>query len=599
MTTGYMPERRSPAGVDVLGNAVVSDAVSGWEDRLRLTEEQLDMIINQTEEEFLSIGSALRDFHGRAGKISEMASAVATRMTGGSIVGAIDHLNGLLERMELHLQRSEAETMLRKTKLGEILDLIEGVSEPLEEFYKITRAMRALEITARVQNAPLLMRNGSLKILLDDVRKLSHIIADKLARIQKDLRSLQRIMAETLSRFRGFEENHQHKTRTIIESTMTVLCSLTEQYGLSTARAQDVVARSGKITASAREIVTSVQFHDITRQQFGRAKKALNNVRAGLSVFVGEESLSPVGEIVTGLGRPCAHHVLHLAEVRDSFVDAVQGIVGNLKDIASNVVDISADARKMVGRDGTGKSAFLVEMEGMLSSVTATFTALSASAAAGGELSDAMQPLTRSMADLTKFMVDIEEIAEDIELIALNTQIKSAETGDEGCAFEVVADTVQRLSSRTCRQAETVSGILKAVGSAAEELSLGDGSGREHSLKEVRDISADLESLIMTLSGLNREIGSLFIRIEESGSDLSHDIGKVADGIRVHGFVAGVVDEIVSGLNETVSDVRRIFPEDDFYGLYRSETGSVQVGEALGRAVKREDLEGHLNIEFF
>ncbi|HYA32353.1 MAG TPA: hypothetical protein VED67_06290, partial [Thermodesulfovibrionales bacterium] len=219
MTTAYMPERRSPAGVDVLGNPVVSDAVSGWEDRLRFMEEQLDIIINQTEDEFLSIGSVLRDFHDRAGRISEMTSAVAMRMTGGSIVDAIDHLNGLLERMELHLRRSEAETMLRKTKLREILDLMGGLYEPLEEFYKITRGMRALEITARVQNAPLLMRNGALRILLDDVRKLSQTITDKSSRIQMDLGSLQRIIAETLSRFHGFEENHQHKTRTIIEST--------------------------------------------------------------------------------------------------------------------------------------------------------------------------------------------------------------------------------------------------------------------------------------------------------------------------------------------------------------------------------------------
>jgi len=548
---------KSVRPVESLG---ITEFVGEWVSRLKQIEIDLDVILQRAEGEFLSIGRMFGDFHRRARMISETSADVAGKMTGSEIVGAIDGLNALMERMESYLKRSEIETRGRISRLREVLSLMDGVYGHLKDFYSIARGLRSLSITGMVQNALLITKHREFKILLDDIRTLSGVMSSKSETIDTRMKSLENLIEETISRFLGFEERQLKKTRTILDNTMHVICSLTEQYGLSKTAAMDIAACSAAISGSTGEIVTSIQFHDITRQQFEGIKNELHTVYGNCRRTSGSRLLpdsSHAAAVAAGIEDFCEHQAVQLSRVRDTFMNAIQAITGNLGQIALNVASISNDAQKIVGSDRTNNEAFLSRIEGTLSDA---LSALNEHATARRELAAALLSIVAAEAEISEYIVAIEEITEDVELIAFNAEIKSSQIGTEGTAFVVLAGHIQKLSVETCAKIETVSEMLKIITSTSGALAAGIDSELEGSFRELEAISHDLAILISALSGLNRNILTTFQDIDKADGALSEDIGQVMKSIRIHTTVDTVVNTAVSGLREISSHARMLLP---------------------------------------
>lgn len=578
-----------------LADSMRTDAVSEWRDRMRRAEHSLETMANHTEEEFLTIGSVLRDLYRRAKEVSELSSSVAARMTGTEIVKAIDDLNGLLEKMERYLQSSEDETKRRIENLRGILNMMEGLGDPLEDFRRITKTLRSLNITARVQNASLITRNEELDVLLSEVRALSDVMTAKSDAIRKDLRLLEHGVKQALSQSLMFEERQQGKAREVLDGTMSVICSVTEQYGLSTAAARDIADHFGDISRSIGEIVTAVQVHDITRQHFDRIRKAVNNALGHLYDLPEEPYFMPdTTRMAFEVEHCCKEQASELISVRDTFVTAVGDMADHLKRIAEKVNACSDDTRRIVGHEGSASRTFLGVTKGALSSVTASFAAISESAEAGSELAASVRSLTDRAAEVAEFIDDIEGIAEEIELIAFNTEIKSSRMGAEGATFEVVATGIRKLSADTSSWVGKITEKLTFVAAAAGELSPGNCLETGGVSGEVSAISGDLESLMSSLSGLNDNVLSLFADIDRAGRALSGDIVGIVKNIRVHTVVDMTVERVAAELFETASLAHLMVPE-----------GERAVRKNEGRPVIRNnqvtagDVIGGDGVEFF
>jgi methyl-accepting chemotaxis protein len=548
-------------GTRSLADSLRADAVREWSERMKQAEHSLETMTSRTEEEFLTIGSVLRDLYRRAKKVSDLSSSVAARMTGTEIVRAIDDLNGLLERMERYLQSSEDETKRRIGNLRRILNVVEGLGDPLEDFRRITKTLRSLNITARVQNASLVTRNGELDVLLNEVRALSDVMTAKSDAIRKDLRLLEHGVKQALSQVLMFEERQQGKARAVLDGTMSVICSVTEQYGLSTAAARDIADHFGEISRSIGEIVTAVQFHDITRQHFDRIRKAVNNALEHLCGLPEDPYFMPdTTRMAFEVERSCKEQASELISVRDTFVTAVRGMTDHLNRIAEKVAACSDDTRRIVGHEGSGSRTFLGVTKGALSSVTSSFAAISESAEAGSELAASVRSLTDRAAEVAEFIDDIEGIADEVELIAFNTEIKSSRMGAEGATFEVVATGIRKLSADTSSWVGTITEKLKFVASAADELSPGNRPETAGISGEVSAISGDLESLMSSLSGVNDNVLSLFADIDRAGRALSGDIIDIVKHIRVQTVVDRAVESVAAELSETASLAHLMVP---------------------------------------
>jgi len=398
------------------------------------------------------------------------------------------------------------------------------------------------------------------------MKKLSDIISSMADGIQNGLISQRGLFERTLSEIFLFEEKQQSKAKVVLEETISILLNITEQYGLSTVAARSISERSSEISRSTEEIVTAVQFHDITNQHLGAVKKALGythksclDILDGRGCTLNDENA--LQNFVARLGDFCSRQSGRLEHIRETFITAVEGIAHNLRNIGVNVEDISRDIQKITGDNGINRKPFISEMEGMLISVKESFTVITENAETSGKLMDTMLSLSGNVKEeIKKFITDIEEIAFNIKLVAFNTEIKSSQIGTEGFALEVVAERIKQLSDATSSQTGTISEMIGIITASADELSSGITAEVAGSSDEVAKISVQLEILELTFSGLSKNIVPLFAEIDKNTRDLSWDIEGLTRSMNVHKVLDEGVKKAVAELNGISSYAQAMLP---------------------------------------
>lgn len=527
-----------------------------WVTGLDRVGEDLDVLSQSTETEFLSIGEKLQGFYVSAREISKISSSVAGLMSGEDIRGVIVGFRDIFERIE----KLEGESRQSAGTLKQVLGILDHMYEHLTGFQQTARVLRVLCVCTRIESARLGQRDIGFSILAGDVDKLAGEIESKCSHLMEHSVSLSELIRRTLSKVLVIEAKQQGQARVILDSTMSSLTSLTEKHGASSGGVKQISARYEAISRSIGEIVASLQFHDITRQRIEHAKKAVDVLIHEKKQLEANGSRRPADEGLQHLrmaGDICELQVAQFRDARDELTSAVNNIIGNLHRIASNVTDIAEETQKMAGAaDELGRS-FLSEVEAGVSSLT---SALSGYSQSSGELASAMGSLGSNLSDMSVYATDIEGIGTKIKLIALNAIVKSCHIGEEGAALGVLAEGIHNLSVETCHRTATVCESFKSIMTAAEALNIGVDTERGGKAVEVNQLAEMLEASLNTLQSVNTNIVSLLTRMDVEGRTLSDNIERTIAGIGVHRHVEDVIGEVVAQLNEVVSLSRSLIP---------------------------------------
>jgi hypothetical protein len=418
-----------------------------WMRSLRQSEKDLTTIIEGTESEFLFIGENLRDFHTRAISISDISSAITGLLSGDEIARAIAGLKELLQKITRYHELFAAITQTRMEQLDKILKRILGISEPLGDFRDITKTLRTLCTTTKIQSALIGNAASGFTLLADDVKELSNMIDARADGITNDLKALETLAGQTYSKLYMFEARQREKVSVILKNTDAALFSLTEKYYLSKSTAEDILSRTTGITLSVGDIVTSVQYHDITRQRFERIRKVIRDIhsrtdREREKTLPGVESDTMREDALKAeVGNML---VAGLSITMTEFSTAVSNIVSNLISIWKNVTGVLKEIQMITRGRESGHGIFIAEVEQCLLAVTSAMLSLSESAEADRELSAAIRSLSGTTGEIAQFIQDINRIGESLTLISWNSNIKAEQIGEAGASLGVVAGFYQK-----------------------------------------------------------------------------------------------------------------------------------------------------------
>ncbi len=525
--------------------------------------DELTALNTSTESEFLALGGRLQGFYVRSGEISRISSSIAARLSGGEISGAIERLQGILDRVN----RLESKSRQGTEILTSLLDVFDGVCTQLLQFAKIVKNLHVLCNFIKIESARIGKDDGGFSTLAEDIRTLAANIDAKSVYLLERAHSVSRLVRENMAVMTGFEDRQRGQAHLIVEGTMKNLAALTEQHDLSLAALNDLSNRWNLISRGIGEVVASIQFHDITRQQIEHVCEALSDLMAKLTASGiekrGRNLAARLKPLSGGNGTPviavttCKLQSAQLHHSSDDLVSAVTRIKENLRDVASHAGKMSADTRKVTGMgDQTGPS-FLSELERDLSSLTTLFsdyTRLSR------DLAAAMGQLADTVCDMSSLVKEVEGIGTSMKMVALNSCIYAAHMGDDGMALGVLADSVHQLSIHTTQQINTVADELRTVITTADRITNHAQIETEKEKEAEDQVDRHLNEMVKPLRQMDEEIISLLSRAEESGKTFLSDIENTVDGISVHDRMERTIQNVRSELEALINDIRTAFP---------------------------------------
>ena len=313
-------------------------------------------------------------------------------------------------------------------------------------------------------------------------------------------------MTETLA-VRGADE-----VGVLGNSLNTMVSGLKSMIGRITSTTADLAGTSQEIALASRSMILSAeqQTADVAetsaaalqiQQQIDRVTRDVTGLNESAT-----QSSSSVQELASSIGEVAGHMeklVLSVGGISDSIArmggsirqidGGVQTLTDTSSETASSVLEFDTSIRqieayakesaaisdKLRGDAETGKQA-----------VEETIAGIDVIIHASRTTADAIKDLSQKAQSIGSIVTVIDEIAGQTNLLALNASIISAQAGEHGKGFGVVAAEIKQLAERTGRStkeiADTVKGIQEQMKRAVSAIAASEESikaGGQLSLK--------------------------------------------------------------------------------------------------------------------
>ncbi len=525
----------------------------------------LRMIIGSTEQEFLSIGEKLQEFHARASEMSDDASGVAKKVSGREMEDVRRGFADMLSWVESLTGGMQSE----KETIHLILSHFDGLAQPLEEFEKVVRILNVLCNFIKIEIARLGLRDTSFQKLSEDVQQMAGVIGGKIAALTDQSQSAIPSLQNNVSLIESSNIRQELQGKQILASVENNLTAISAKHEESSKTIQEISETWRRISNHVGEVVESLQLHDITRQRVEHVLEALDDLPQklkGVDLPKGEaQPAQHDGAAIKTMkmsrpGRTRSRELiadtfeLQAAQLQGAVNDlneAVEHILASLRLVAEDATGISGKICSTTGMSGDRPSeSFILQLEDGIGCLTASADEM---LGIKKELAQAMSLMSKTAAGMSVFAKDMEIIGIEMQRLALNARVHAAHLGDQGATLGVLADAIHQMSLDTSSRVSSITGHLQAVAENAARLADMAGAEGLDSKNGKDNIREHFSGMSTPLKKMESEVGELLPRIEKSGMDLSADIEQLLTGVRIHKTVSADLAKVIVYLNASAA----------------------------------------------
>ncbi|GFM38392.1 methyl-accepting chemotaxis protein [Desulfovibrio psychrotolerans] len=531
---------------------------------------RLGRIIASREDDFLALGADLHALSDRVELLAQKGGELIETTSGAILHNSIAQLADKMVAMRSLCATGDGSDLAEISKVRAALAELVRL---LESYGRIVRTLQMLGISTRIESARLGTDGKGFTTLADDVEKLGLKIVEYSASIRGFAERLEQLSLVAHDRITTMQSMQTECSVTLFDRVQGNLERLRAHSEKTVAASRELSAIVQAVHDHTGEIVSSVQFHDIVRQQVEHVEEALDESARFVKA---ERGRHPEQDVAQWLSAVNTVQASQLDNARQSFSRAVQGLRTGLNALGGQVDGVH-HVLASVSTGETGESP-LATIGGTVREIAERFGEL---ARQGESMGNVMMDVANTVSDMTAYLDKIEEVGAEIELIALNASIKAAHTGDMGKALGVLATSIQRLSQDAAEQTSGIAANLTAVDASAMLL-------REHAATYLDTSRA--EAVVTELSGLMTELRSvqgradgLIETVDREASDLSHETASLAQSIRVDEDVCAALAEAQESLEHLVSGLPQ-------------QTGSVVLPPALQALLDRYTMESERHI---
>ena len=526
---------------------------SEWENKLDSLSRGLSDVISGRENKFLEISSGIQDVSGRAKQLSALSSDLANKVSGEGFGGSVNELSAKLEEMNEMSKRVDPEKGSKR--LQELAGSINDLVEYMQRFRPIIRRLKVLAISTRIESARLGDEGKGFQTLANDVEKLSVKTGEYSQRVWKKITELRK-MVDSAKLDSGMDLG------SIFEDIRSAFDNLNAMQDSSRQVTEFVTGQTEDIAGSIGEVVSSVQFHDITRQQVEHVAEILHEMVGYLKEHeANPENTEDTDVFAAWVGEVSELQASQLQAASSGFNSALGRIRDSLLDITSRIEDLEKEIQDF-SRDESGQSVLLQlknKIQGFLGNLQQ----------GGSELEKVMQimgSVANTVEEMGDFVREVEEVGEEMELIALNASVKAAHTGENGLAMGVLAEDTRKLSVEAGDNTSQVAKGLEEISSSSEDLKADIRESSEFS-EQNKETASRVSEIVEKLDQVNQEVSSLFIDVRERAQSLRGYLEELAETRQLESEVTGDLERVRRDLLAIKDQAREMVPSVDKQAL--------------------------------
>lgn len=529
-------------------------SIHDLQDDLEGINEVLKNLASSSEKGFLDIGTKLQDIYSRTTTMAELGASVVQVMTGEGIKNAIGGLATILEELKGHLENSENGFGKISHGLADYQKTLKEVTSYLEKFRMLVLNLDMLGFFTRVENAHILSGDTGFADLTNDVKALSRRIFDKSTQIQSKSVGLSILINQALAEFFKFKESHRTHAMTMLNHSVTNHKLLVNKHRSATETAHQISSKSHQIKGKVGDIVSSLQFHDITSQQIGHVSEVIESLQDSVnsSTLSDAEKTGIISEV-------CALQISQLGNSKKAVHTAVESVIGSLNKIAGGIQDLLEETRKVSWASDIEGLSFMEELDFGISTV---IKCLDENITEQTGLTNTMSSVSSMVSEMSGFVGEIENLGLNLQLIALNARIKAAHMGKEGAALDTISGSIYELSKDSRTDTSVLSHMLASVVDIAKQFDFNLENMHSGQEKNVEALVENLKDLLFSLHEMNDSVFKSLIEMNTMGESLIEDIGKITSGVTVHHEIQNVIGDVMGEFEELRCESNGMHPYD-------------------------------------
>lgn len=540
-------------GIAAPAGSAVSHEAAAWEQACVLACAKLALVGGGTEDDFLALGSDLQSFYTRAQAMGSLSQSVVEIMTGNDVQTAGADLHATLSELDTYLSESSAQFGRMSAVFSEHVKALKKITAGLESFQMLSLNLSILGFLTRVENAHIENLQSGFGGLTDDVKKLSASIKDKALSIRTTCEDIASGVAKALDKVASSDRTHTASARAAHARAAQSERLLVKRYEHAVEAAHIIDQRLGGSTADISDIVMSLQFHDITRQQIQHVQSVLESLQTRL-----HDEANPLDRQAAVLGDTLELQDSQISQSRDEFGAAVTTVIESLTALANDENEILSQIAQVAwASDAEG----VATMQAIKDGIEAMIDHMMVAAEDQAQLNTTAQEVSSMVARMSAFVQDIHTIGLSLEFLALNARIKAAHLGVEGVALDTISGSIYELSHNTRGNTAELTGILERLAELSVSFTQDLLSGQERQTRIMQDLMEKLTHMTDTLGAIAESVQAKTNEISDLGQALVHDIRATAAGISVHARVTAALDEAGSLIRQTSQDAKRFCPQ--------------------------------------
>jgi hypothetical protein len=471
------PRRNAGSALRLFASAVAPRSRNkAWTGQVQRVIADLEKLNRSTEAGFLAVGSNLMAFLTASRQLHSDIGALMALVSGEHAQHACDALvsvRGFVQEMQHRSHDSGCAFLALQAAAN-------GIHRRFSTLGKIALSFQVTAVLARIETAHLALSQQDLGSLAAEVSSCGEAIQSRVDLVLETSAAFDSRVASTLQEASRLDAVQQKELPALLAEVDADLERFEARQRAAAEASSKLASDLDSVAQDLGEIATSLQFHDITRQQVEHVIEALTvllkNAAGG--------ALSPSSGAVTRV------QIAQLKTAASAFAASTERIDHGLEDIAARVGDMATASQSILGLDRSQQDSFLSDMQRRFEEVLRTVRESHALECAGSEITTELDALGQR---LRSSVQEVQTIELQLSRISINAAISASHIGERGDPLNVVACAMQSLQNECASRSGGAETDLDSIGGAIGRLSAGAGNAGDAMLLD--DVDARLRAL--------------------------------------------------------------------------------------------------------